>query len=460
METLINNKSKLPYVAIVGRPNVGKSALFNRIIRRRLAIVHEESGVTRDRITAVGEWEERQFLLIDTGGLGYFKGERITNQFDEFIIDQLKAAIESADKIIFVIDIIKGITPLDTEVANFLREQGKEIVFTANKADNPELLDSACNLASLGFGEPVPVSSLHNINIGTLLDEITRNFSERVQADQPKSPDRINVAFVGRPNVGKSSIINCLLNERRVIVSDIPGTTRDAVDIPMDIPVEDTVLHLNLIDTAGMVKRTKVKTAVEFFSMTRTKAAIKRADIVLLVIDATVAVTAQDKKISQIICDEGKACILLANKWDLASGDTKQKTLFDSIRYSMPYLGHAPLLSVCAISGYNFDPMQKKIIDMQTNLAITIPTPIVNRVLNDITTRQPPPHYGTHLFKIYYGIHKCSNPHTFLLFVNKATYCPQNYKTFLMNQLRKAFGLNEMPILLETKAKKPQEKVR
>ncbi len=460
METLIDKKLKLPSVAIVGRPNVGKSALFNRIIRRRLAIVHEESGVTRDRITAIAEWEERQFLLIDTGGLGYFKGERVTDHFDKFIIDQLNVAVESADKIIFVIDIIKGITPLDSEVANFLREHDKEIVFTANKADNPELLDSACHLATLGFGEPVPVSSLHNINIDTLLDEVARNFTERDPVDQPASPDRINVAFVGRPNVGKSSIINGLLSERRVIVSDVPGTTRDAVDIPMDIEVDDKMLHLNLIDTAGMVKRTKVKTAVEFFSMTRTKAAIKRADIVLLVLDATVGVTAQDKKISQIICDEGKACILLANKWDLAGKDTKQKTLFDLIRNSMPYLGHAPLLSVCAISGYNFDPMQKKIIDMQTNLTVTIPTPIVNRVLNDITTRQPPPYYGTHLFKIYYGIHKRSNPHTFLLFVNRSDYCPPNYKTFLIHQLRKAFGLNEMPILLETKAKKRQEKTR
>ncbi len=453
METLNQNKLNLPNIAIVGRPNVGKSALFNRIIKRRLAIVHEESGVTRDRITAAGKWEGKEFLLIDTGGLGYFKGERITNQFDRFIIDQLKAAIESADKIIFVIDIIKGITPLDTEVANFLRKQEKEIIYTANKADNPELADSACTLSPLGFGESIPVSSLHNVNIDILLDEITKDFIEH---DRTVSIERLNVAFVGRPNVGKSSIVNSLLNERRVIVSEIPGTTRDAVDIPMEIPVEDTLLHLNLIDTAGMVKRSRVKSVVEFFSMTRTKAAIKRADIVLLVIDATVSVTAQDKKISQIIGDEGKACILLANKWDLAGKETKQKILFDSIRDSMPYLNYAPLLSICALSGYNFGSMQKKIIDMKTNLTVTIPTPIVNRVLNDITTRQPPPHYGTHLFKIYYGIHKCSNPHTFLLFVNKSEYCPQNYRKFLIAQLRKAFGLSEMPILLETKAKKPQ----
>lgn len=444
----------IPTVAIVGRPNVGKSALFNKILRRRVAIVHEEPGVTRDRIITGGEWYGKRFMLIDTGGLGIFKGEHGHKPFDAVIRDQMDAAVTAADIVLFVVDVISGLVPMDFEVGQLLREEGKRVVIAANKADNPKLADAAAEIALLGFEDVIPISCMHNQNIDELLDRVTADF---IAADA-KEEMAANIAIVGRPNVGKSSIVNHLIEEDRVIVSAIPGTTRDAVDVPVTLSAHGHALRLNLIDTAGIGRKRAVKSAVDFFSLTRTMKAIRRAEIVCVVLDATSPVSTLDKKICRMVMDERKACVLLANKWDLACRQIKQKTLYEEIANEIPYLEYVPVLTCCALSGYNFGQLTEVISMLQGKLSQSFPTPLVNRIINDITTRSPPQMIGSRLFKIYYSIHKTGSPHTFLLFVNKISLCPRNYVVFLQKQLRRAFDLTGMPIEIQFSEKDSSRK--
>ena len=446
MEATHNLEKNLPVVAIVGRPNVGKSSLFNRILNRRSAIVHEEAGVTRDRIAAVSEWFQKHFLLVDTGGLGIFKGERAPNAIDELIRQQLDVAIEGANKILLVVEVTSGLLPLDKEIGNLLRERDKEVVIAANKADNTTLDQASVEFAELGFDKIIPISCLHNRNIGELLDEITINFSDANIEPDPKMCQNPKVAVIGRPNVGKSSIINHFLGEERVIVSNTPGTTRDAVDTQCRIAFQDKQLSLTLIDTAGIRLNRNIRSPVEYFSLLRTKKTIKRSDIVLMVLDGTTPVTSLDKRICRLVINEHKPCILLANKWDIACKSLKQKELYKHIRNSLPFLGYSPILTCCALSGYNFKAIVEQINEMYERLQTKFPTALVNRVIKDIFDRYHPDLGQPNSFKVYYGVHKRCAPPTFLLFVNKVSRCSAHELTNVKKRMRHALGLHGLPV--------------
>ena len=446
MNLTTSRSNDIPTVAIVGRPNVGKSALFNRILKRRLAIVHEEQGVTRDRITAVSNWFGKQFFLVDTGGLGFYKNERVPTEMDGLIRQQLDVALEAAEKIILVVDVRSGILPLDRNISNLLREYKKEVVVAVNKTDNENLTDLAFEFTQLGFKEAIPISCLHNRNIGELLDHVTSTFDERESELTENGVHSPKIAVVGRPNVGKSSIVNRFLNEDRVIVSEVAGTTRDAIDIPVSVEVDNGNSTLTLIDTAGLRQKRKINSPVEYFSMIRTEAAVKRADIVLIVLDATTPIKSLDKKICGFVIGQRKPCILIANKWDLAGKKCKQTDLFDQIRGSLPFLDYSPMLTCCALSGYNFRVLIEYITDLHQRLQINIPTPIVNGVIKDILARYQPTSKGPKPFKVYYGVHAHNSPPTFILFTNKASKCSDSDLTYIKKQMRKAFGLSGLPI--------------
>jgi GTP-binding protein len=450
----------LPAVAIVGRPNVGKSALFNRILRRRIAIVHEESGVTRDRITAVADHFGRRFLLIDTGGLGIYHDDTpVADDFNAEIRQQLTVALEAADAIVFVVDVRDGVTPLDREVARLLRESKKPVTIAANKADTDVHADAAFEMMKTGFDQVVPTSCTHNRNIGELLDVVVDDFPVSATDEQSETP--VNLAIIGRPNVGKSTTINRLLGEERVIVSDIPGTTRDAVDIPFTVSTDDGPVALNLIDTAGIKRRRNLKSAVEFFSTHRTAAAVRRADIIIIVLDGAAGVTSQDKRICRTALDAGKPCILLANKWDLAGKGTKQRQLLADIRRDLPFIEHAPLLAGCAVSGYNFKEIFPQVLDLLAQMQQRVPTAVLNSVLQDTVARTPPPRGTAGALKIFYGVYKSSTPPTFLLFVNRKKAMRENYQRFLQSRFRQAFDLHGLPVVIELAERRPpKEKTR
>ncbi len=449
--------TEMPVIVIVGRPNVGKSALFNRILGRRQAIVHKESGVTRDRIAAVTQWNSREFLLVDTGGLNLFPDETEQGFFDAQIRDQLIAALDGARAAVFVVDVQAGPVPLDAAVAELLRQLQLDVCVAANKADNAVLADSAYDFSRLGFTDILPISSMHGRGIGDLLERVTNSFPEAV----PSAAEQvINIAIVGRRNVGKSSTINHLLGEDRVIVSDVPGTTRDAVDVPFAINLEAGSMRANLIDTAGIKRRGKTVSAVEVFSLARARRAIRRADVVIVVIDATDPATAQDKRICRMVLDDGKPCLLLANKWDIACRERKQKELFKLIRDSLPFMSFAPVLSSCAVSGYNFRHILPAIVSIHQQMQTRIPTPLLNRVLQDVTARLPAPLAGGSVFKIFYGVYTGNRPPTFRLFVNNPKNGRDNYLAYLRNQLRQAFGLEGLPIVIELRQRRPDGAAR
>jgi GTP-binding protein len=446
---------KLPVVVIVGRPNVGKSTLFNRIIKQRLSIVHSESGVTRDRIAANATWNEQTFLLVDTGGLGCYVDEKSAGFMDRQILEQLTIAIDNADKIVFVVDSMTGVTPLDIEVGMLLRKSSKPIIVAANKADNPTLVESAVEITQLGIETIIPVSCSHNFNISYLLDTIIRDLPRYHENDSTfNEVPALNVAIVGRPNVGKSSLINQILDEERVIVSDIPGTTRDAVDIPFHTEVAGAVHRFNLVDTAGIRHKNTIKSRVEFFSLERTHAAIKRASLTAIVFDAASPITLQDKKICRLVIDAQKTCVLLLNKWDLACKEYKQKDIYAYYREELAFLDYAPILTCCARSGYNLKSFIQILIELGAQLNLTLPTSIVNRVIQDLIARQPPTSTGKGFLKIYYSLCKTMDPPTFLLFVNNPAFCPKVYVEYLKKQLRKAFGLTGQPVVIELKKRR------
>ena len=310
-------------IAIVGRPNVGKSALFNRIAGRRIAIVHDRPGVTRDRVTAEAEWVGQHFTLIDTGGIGLIPGEKSADIIANATLDQVNLAIEAADAILFVVNVQEGIVPLDEEVAQHLHQSGKPTLIAVNKSDHGGLEDHAVEFAALGAGQFFPVSALHDRGISALMEAALPHLPDTTAPDKANE-DVLNLAIIGRPNVGKSSIINALTESDRVIVSDIPGTTRDAVDVPFTIHTDGREQHCMLIDTAGLRKKRRVKDSLEYFSVTRSATAIQRCDIAVLVVDAETGIVEQDKKIADLITKNHRACIVVINKWDLTTEAVKK----------------------------------------------------------------------------------------------------------------------------------------
>jgi GTP-binding protein len=450
--------SHLPVVAIVGRPNVGKSALFNQIVGRRLSIVHEQSGVTRDRVASPAHYAGRHFLLVDTGGLGLGpKQKKGADVFDGLIRDQVAAIVAEADALIWVVDCQEGMTRQDEEIRDFMMQSELPVVIAANKADNEPLREGAFGaFAGLGIKELTPTSCTHNYGTGELMRRVLHHVPA---VAEPLTRDGgIRIAVIGRPNVGKSSLINRVFGEERVIVSDVAGTTRDAIDVPVMLTGKDEEIPATFIDTAGLRKKRSVDTVVEFFSTTRTESAIRRADMILFVIDATDPGTAQDRRIARMIKDQYKPCILLVNKWDLVSGEKKQQDLAKDIRHAIPFMQHAPMHFICAVSGYNFAGIFDHILMLRDQMQVTIPTSVLNQFVQDTLARTPPTSVGTKRFKVFYGTMKGNPPPHIVLFANSKSACAPNYLQFLENRLRDAFFPEAgLPIKLEIRERRSEE---
>ena len=441
-------RSVLPSIAIVGRPNVGKSSLFNAILKRRQAIVHFDSGVTRDRVSASAVYNNCRFTLFDTGGLGMYQGEkRGVGFWDQMIAEQVDAAIAQADTLLFVVDVQAGLNPLDREIAAKIRTCGKKVLLVANKSDNSTIEQQADEFHELGFSKIYPVSCLHRLGISEMMDDAVADMPRMKEGQTVNHPLRI--AVLGRPNVGKSSIVNRMLGEERVIVSDVPGTTRDAIDTDFTLRCRDELVPACIVDTAGLRKRTKVEDAVEQYSMMRAAEALESCDIVLFVIEASKgAATSQDKTIARMIEESGKGCILVANKWDIRADGKKAQEILDEIRFTLPHMRYAPVVFTSATSGYNFNALYEAIAQLRGQMSQKITTSVLNRVIQDAVTKNLPPVVGTKPLKIYYGTMTSSTPPKAVLFVNKVEYCADTYRTYLVNYLRKAFGFVGFPVFL------------
>ena len=435
-------------VAIVGRPNVGKSALFNRIVGRRISIVHEQVGVTRDRVSAEAEHNGHRFELIDTGGLGHFDKQVADDVITASTEAQAEIAIADAGLILFVVDITAGLVPLDEEVAQLLHRSGRPVLLLANKADNPHRDDQIIDFDGLGF-PTFPVSAIQNRGIEPLLDSITQQLPEikNLSAENP-----LRVAIVGRPNAGKSSYINRLLRSDRVIVSDLPGTTRDSIEIPFTIGSGPSARHYQLIDTAGVQKDTRSRGAVDWFSNLRTEKSIERADVVVLMIDAEMGPTSRDKKIAAKIIEAERGCLLLVNKWDLsedAEQEVTQTRYLPALREALPFLHFAPVLFVSAKRGYNMKRTIEAIDYVAAQTRTEITTGVLNRVIQKAVENLPPPMTKGRRLKIYYATQSGSNPIYFRIFVNNPDLTRANWIAYLKNQLRDAFGLEGAPLFLK-----------
>ncbi|MDE6491949.1 MAG: ribosome biogenesis GTPase Der, partial [Lactobacillus sp.] len=418
----------LPVVAIVGRPNVGKSTLFNRIINERLAIVEDRPGVTRDRNYAQAEWLGRKFDVIDTGGITWEDGK-----IEEEIRAQAEIAIDEADVIVMLTSVVNGVTDLDEKVAQLLYRTKKPVILAVNKADNPEQRANIYDFYSLGLGDPIPVSSSHGTGIGDLLDEIVSDFPH--DTDQ-KADDVISFSMIGRPNVGKSSIVNKLLGENRVIVANEEGTTRDAVDTPF---VKDGT-KFRLIDTAGIRRRGKVYEKTEKYSVLRAMSAIERSDVVCLVLDASTGIREQDKHVAGYAHEAGRGIIIVVNKWDLPEkNSTSAKDFEKVIRQEFQYLDYAPILFVSAKTGQRLDQIPKMVKKVYENQNQRIQSSVLNDLLLEASKLVPTPLVKGKRLRVYYMTQVRTNPPTFVVFVNDPELMHFSYQRFLINQLRENF---------------------
>jgi len=493
-------------IAIVGRPNVGKSALFNRIARKRIAIVHDQPGVTRDRVTAEAEWHGRPFTLIDTGGIGLMRREKAVDVIMSAMLDQVELALEAASVIILVVNVQEGIVPLDAEVASKLRSTNKPVIVAVNKVDTDRATPGVAEFTRLGFDRIFPITAIHGSGIEELMDEACQHLPPHVpvvvppkdETDQtdpadpskkaagPKAKDQrwkkvltgpVRIAIVGRPNVGKSSIINAVTGSNRVIVSPIPGTTRDAVDVPFEVDTEGVREKYMLIDTAGVRKARRIDDSIEYFSVERTKGAIAKADIAVLVIDAEEGITEQDKKIADIIVENRCACIVVVNKWDLVAEpvrkareaeiearleksrdrDDRRKrltTLSDFgqwVQERLFFLDYAPVIFTSATEGFQLDRLLEAVRYVGAQLRQAVPTGIVNRTLHDAIERRQPVSKQGHRLKFYYATQVGQAPAIFRLYVNRDELFSPQYEKYLGDQLRKAFGYEGCPVIIQAR---------
>jgi GTP-binding protein len=484
-------------IAIVGRPNVGKSALFNRIVGRRIAIVHDQPGVTRDRISAEAEWRGRSFTLVDTGGIGLLRGEKQNDVILNAALEQVTLALEAANVIILVVNVQEGIVPLDREVAARLRRSGKPVLVAVNKVDTDKAQPGVAEFAALGFEKMFPVTAIHGEGIEELMNEAVRLMPEAVSsvqgsvsseeptgAGEPLETENVKLktsplklAIVGRPNVGKSSIINTLTQSERVIVSPVPGTTRDAVDVPFEVETDGQRQKYILIDTAGMRKTRRVNDSIEFFSVKRAEESIARSDIVILVLDAEAGITEQDKKVADRIVADRKACIVVVNKWDLVDEsvrrareeeierrrkkeDRKAPKLMTTlaefgewVQEKLFFLDYAPVIFTSALTGFQLDRLLEAVRYVAAQLQQKIPTAILNRTLQDAVERRQPVSATGHRLKFFYATQVRLAPPTFLLFVNRDELFSEPYKKYLSGRMRSAFGYEGCPIVLAAKAR-------
>lgn len=427
-----------PIVAIVGRPNVGKSTLFNKITGKRISIVEDTPGITRDRIYADAEWVGREFTLIDTGGIEPTSKDEILTQMR----NQANLAIDMAHVILFMVNMKEGVTAADNDVAAMLQKCGKPVILICNKVDSPgnppmEMYE----FYNLGIGDPHPISSIHGLGVGDILDEVVSYFPE--DNDDADDEGAINVAVIGKPNAGKSSLINCILGENRVIVSNIAGTTRDAIDSRFE---KDGQVY-TFIDTAGMRKRGKISENVERYSVVRALSAVDRADVCLIMVDATEGVTEQDTKIAGYAHDNGKASIIVVNKWDIVEKETNtMKNFQERIKEGFNFMMYAPSMFISAKTGQRVDGIFDMIKSVNAENQKRISTGLLNDVINEaIAMVQPPSDKGKRL-KIYYATQASVKPPTFVLFVNNAELAHYSYVRYLENQLRAKFGFDGTPI--------------
>ena len=438
-----------PIIAIVGRPNVGKSMLFNKIIGRRLSIVEDTPGVTRDRIYGESDWQGRKFTLIDTGGIE----PRTDNQILAFMRSQAQIAIDNATVIVFLCDIKTGMTASDQEVASMLQRCGKPVILAVNKVDqgrSPDIYE----FYNLGLGDPIAVSAVHGHGTGDLLDACVQYFPP--EDEEEEEDDAIKVAVIGKPNAGKSSLVNRILGEERVIVSNIAGTTRDAIDSRF----ENSKGKFVFIDTAGMRKKSRVEEDIERYSVLRATMAIDRSDVCLIMIDATEGVTEQDTKVAGLAHEAGKASIIVVNKWDLVEKDGKtMDRMTEEVRQGLAYMSYAPIIFISALTGQRVDKLFDLIVAVSNQASMRITTGMLNTVLSDAQTRvQPPTDKGRRL-KIYYMTQVGIRPPHFVIFCNDARLFHFSYQRYLENCLRSAFNLTGTPIILSIRQKKDKEEV-
>lgn len=434
-----------PIVAIVGRPNVGKSTLFNRLTETRLAIVEDTPGVTRDRLYGECEWLNKEFLLVDTGGIEVGSQDIIRRQMRK----QAEVAIEEADLIIFLVDGREGLTSADEEVAEILRRSNRPVLLVVNKIDNVEQANNIYEFYQLGLGDPNWISANHGINIGDLLDKVLDNLKDLPIEEYEE--EVIKIAFIGRPNVGKSSLVNAILGEERVIVSDIPGTTRDAIDT---LFTKDDKKYV-LIDTAGMRKKSKIETSsIERYSVLRSLRAIDRADVCLMIIDATEGVTEQDKKIAGYAHEAGKAIVIVVNKWDLIEKDNATFNDFrKKIKVELPFMNYAETLFVSALTKQRVNRITEFIDRAYEAYTRKLSTSVINEVINEaISLHQPPSERGVRL-KVYYVVQSAIKPPTFIVFVNKPEIMHFSFQRYIENQIRDSFDFSGTPIKFHIRKK-------
>ena len=438
-----------PLIAIVGRPNVGKSMLFNKIIGRRLSIVEDTPGVTRDRIYGESDWNGRKFRLVDTGGIE----PNTDNQILAFMREQAQIAIDNANVIIFVTDIKTGMTAADQEVAGMLQRSKKPIVLAVNKMDSTGAVDpDFYEFYNLGLGDPIAVSAVHGHGTGDLLDACLQYFPP--EDEEEEDSDVIQVAIIGKPNVGKSSLTNRILGQQRVIVSNVAGTTRDAIDSYF----ENETGKYNFIDTAGMRKKSKVDDNIEKYSVLRATMAIERSDVCLIMIDAQDGVTEQDTKVAGLAHEAGKACIIVVNKWDLVEKDDKtMDRMREDIRRDLSYMTYAPIVFISALTGQRVTRLFELINYVREQSSMRITTGMLNSVLADAQTRvQPPTDKGRRL-KIYYMTQIGVKPPHFVIFCNDARLFHFSYQRYLENQIRSTFGLTGTPVRITIRQKGDKE---
>jgi GTP-binding protein len=445
-------------VAIVGRPNVGKSALFNRLVGRKISIVHDQPGVTRDRIVSECKLGRNAFTVIDTGGIG----SDVDASFTEQVHAEVELALQAAEVILFVVDGQDGLTPVDSELARRLRRVSKPVVLVINKVDAEKHRDMDSEFARLGFANSLRISAEHGRNIGELV-ELTESFLPPPREDEPEASVPIKLALVGRPNVGKSSLVNAILEDSRTMVSPISGTTRDAVDVPYELGGQ----HYILIDTAGIRPRGKVSNTVEVFSVMRSEKSIRRADLCVLVIDATAGVTAQDKKIAGQIQEARKPCVVAVNKWDLIEieGDRKEflHEFMQGIQAELFFLDYAPVTLVSAKTGDNMTRLFRTIEDVRHCAKGRITTGPLNRLVQAVLSANPPPIRSGRRFKVLYAT-QLEPPHDaipcprFLLFVNSAEILAPAYKKYLEGRIREVSPFTGLPVIIDLRGRAPREK--